>query len=99
MSSGLVGALKQAFRKSFHEVQGSYILVTGELDEGSRIVVCATDGYAKVVLYEDVLSLDCREIEYEPHGLYAFSEDPEELVKKVVLKAVSLSLRKRAGSL
>lgn len=89
-------ALKQVLRRAVSEPQGSYVLITGEVEDGLRVVICATKGYAKILLYENAPSLDCKELEYEPLGLYAFSEDPDELAKKVLSKVSNLCLRKRA---
>jgi hypothetical protein len=71
------------------ENQGSYLLILGEV-KGKKIAICTKKGehsiYAKITLEELLSSLDCREVEYNPHGLYVFAETEEELAEKTISK-------------
>lgn len=79
------------------ERENGYMLLVAEI-MGKRVLFCFKEGYtgyyyAKIVLESDLSSLSCREAEYSPLGLYAFSESPAELAKKSYEKAAILTTR------
>ncbi|MGC8982139.1 MAG: hypothetical protein ACP5KA_00050 [Desulfurococcaceae archaeon] len=87
-----VEVVKHMLSRAYEERQGAYTLVVGELKD-ARVVICVSDSYAKVVLESDVAVLDCEEIEYQPHGLYAFADNYAELARKAIEKAELLIRR------
>jgi len=42
--------------------------------------------YGKVARTDAMPWLDCRELEYDPRGLYVFARDPREFVEKTLVK-------------
>ena len=89
--------LKSKLEKALSEKQGAYILLVGSYS-GVKVVVCLSSVYAKIILEKDLSMLSCREAEYNPHGLYAFSSKPEELAEKVLEKIVLLARRTAEAS-
>ncbi|MEM4717706.1 MAG: hypothetical protein QXE81_02965 [Desulfurococcaceae archaeon] len=82
--------------KSIKERQGNYLMVVTSVDN-VRVIICFRQGhftyYAKIVLEKDSESLNCIEAEYNPHGLYVFSNRIDDLVEKVFFKAKMLVSR------
>ncbi|MEM1695703.1 MAG: hypothetical protein QXS14_04870 [Desulfurococcaceae archaeon] len=94
MTEDVVSLVKRNLSKAVYEKQGRYTLIVGEFN-GVKVVVCLAENYAKVMLEEDVPTLNCREAEYSPAGLYAFSEKPENLASRIAEKISTLVSRKR----
>ncbi len=63
--------------------------------EGRSFIVALYNGYvtlyAKIVPQEHVVNPDCSLLMYEPRGLYAFSNDLNELLLNVISKARRLA--------
>lgn len=94
MAEEFVKALSQRVSKVLRERVGKYTLLLTEVSD-SKIVMCFKEGatgvyYVKVMLERDLSSLNCREAEYSPHGLYAFSKNPVDLATKAYEKAMEL---------
>jgi len=93
-----IEALKSLTSRVLVERQRDYLLVLFNVDS-KEITLCFRKGqytsvyYAKLALTSDLLSLDCTELEYSPHGLYVFSENPVNLAESVIKKAKILAMR------
>ncbi|ADV64976.1 hypothetical protein [Desulfurococcus mucosus] len=81
--------LSKYFSRVVSEEQGPYVffLVSGR---DAEYVICVRKAeeylYGKVVKADKVSGFNCREIEYEPHGLYVFAKEPGGLAEKILLK-------------
>lgn len=87
MFEQVVKSLSERARRVVKEDQGHYTMIYLKLDEAG-FVICASRGayayIAKVSLEREAPSLNCRELEYSPSGLYAFGASEEELASKIV---------------
>lgn len=80
------------------EREADYLLVLTSV-EGVNVVICLRESnrgyYAKVILEKNLSFISCREAEYSPLGLYAFSQNIDELFEKVYSKVTYLIERDR----
>ncbi|MEZ0394497.1 MAG: hypothetical protein ABWK00_05605 [Desulfurococcaceae archaeon] len=87
--------LEKVFDKVVGERRGRRLELFVRRGDASYLV-CAEAGeralFAKVVDASWGLA-DCGDALYDPRGLYAFSDDPRELARKVAEKAAMLSAR------
>ncbi|MEM0000253.1 MAG: hypothetical protein QXP03_02230 [Desulfurococcaceae archaeon] len=89
--------LSEKARRVIREREGGYILLVAEI-LGKRLLFCLKEShaeyyYVKIIPEDDLSSLSCKEAEYSPLGLYAFSKSPVELAKKSYEKAIALVTR------
>lgn len=99
MSEEFISALSQKVKRVVSERQGNYTLLLTEI-QGIRVIFCLKETtlelyYVKVILEEDISSLSCREAEYAPTGLYAFSKDPRSLAELAYKKSLFIINRKK----
>ncbi|ACL10610.1 hypothetical protein DKAM_0284 [Desulfurococcus amylolyticus 1221n] len=81
--------LAKYFSKVIYEEQGHYMFFL--LSSGQHEYVLCMDKasqfmYGKIVRLDNTAFLNCRELEYEPRGLYVFARNPSELVGKILSK-------------
>lgn len=86
--------LEKKIGKLLYERENGYVLIIGDV-RGEKVVFCFKEGYTgyyyvKVLLEKQAETLSCRTLEYLPYGLYAFSNEPLNLVEKSISKALLL---------
>jgi len=89
----MISSLREEFSKYFSRViveeQGPYTLLLLSRNE-EEYIVCISRGdeyiYSKIARADTVSWLDCRELEYDPRGLYVFARDPREFIEKTLAK-------------
>jgi len=89
MISFLRGEFTKYFSRVIVEEQGLYTLLLLSRNE-EEYIVCISRGseyiYGKIARADTMPWLDCRELEYDPRGLYVFARDPREFVEKTLVK-------------
>ncbi len=81
--------LSKYFDKILCENQGKYIMCLARYAEEDYILCISLTGkapYAKIMKADKVSTMECRMLEYDPRGLYAFGENIEVLAKKILEK-------------
>jgi hypothetical protein len=92
----IVKALSERARRVVKEVQERYTMIYLKLNEADFVICASRGAYAYIVkigLEHEAPSLNCREFEYSPSGLYAFGASEEELVSKIIEKLEVLHRR------
>ncbi|MCY0867687.1 MAG: hypothetical protein OWQ48_00425 [Desulfurococcus sp.] len=94
--------LEKFFERVISEDQGSHILFIASI-ASRKYILCLpkTRGehvYGKLVRADAASSFDCKEIEYEPRGLYIFAKSIQELAAKVHSKLEQVDSQVEAAS-
>lgn len=97
MAEEFIRVLSERAGRVIRERENGYILLVTEI-LNKHVLFCFKEGYTgyhyvKIISESDLSSLSCKEAEYSPLGLYAFSKSPAELAKKSYEKAVILITR------
>ena len=81
--------LSKYFDKILCEDQGRYIMCIARYAGEDYVLCISLTGkapYAKIMKADKVPAMECRMLEYDPRGLYAFGENIEVLAKKILKK-------------
>ncbi len=81
--------LSKYFDKILCEDQGKYIMCIARYADEDYILCISLIGkapYAKIMKADKVSTMECRMLEYDPRGLYAFGENIVVLAKKIYEK-------------
>ncbi len=81
--------LSKHFDKILCEDQGKYIMCIARYADEDYILCISLTGkapYAKIMKADKVSTMECRMLEYDPRGLYAFGENIAVLAKKILEK-------------
>lgn len=97
MAEEFIHVLSERAGRVICEREDGYILLIAEM-LGKHVLFCLKEGYTgyyyvKIVSESDLSLLSCKEAEYSPLGLYAFSKSLTELAKKSYEKATTLIIR------
>lgn len=90
--AGIAEKLRRKFSKIVQETQGIFTLLILYKGKEPKIVLCISNShkpyiYGKISSMDEVSSLDCERLLFEPHGLYIFAKTIDEFAEKALVKS------------